>query len=264
MFEQFLSKIAHKFSKGYPDMNNEQDILIIESELKKLDLYLEEDLDSTIKDLTSKDKKISKLQTFTDLATLTYQQYDLGDIKTVFPTPVSTIENWRKYVEGSLSNKGREVENCVKNYAISKDVASKEISKGRGEDVIIGGKTTEIKSMQDNKINTQLQTSFYTNDPNKFYIFVSNTSQKDIDIRVVSSQLLFRAILGNDVSDEIEKTGGSKVLLDQVTKGIETLDLKKFIMTSLLTGKTSEGSKSFFVGKDDKIRVRFVIYIEPK
>ncbi len=35
-------------------------------------------------------------------------------------------------------------------------------------------------------------------------------------------------------------------------------------MTSLLTGKTSEGSKSFYIGKDDKIRVRFVIYIEPK
>lgn len=38
IFEQFLNKISHKFSKGYPDMNNEQDILIIESELKKLEL----------------------------------------------------------------------------------------------------------------------------------------------------------------------------------------------------------------------------------
>ena len=62
MFEQFLNNISHKFSKGYPDMNNERDILIIESELKKLGLYLEEDLDSTIKDLTDKDKKISKLE----------------------------------------------------------------------------------------------------------------------------------------------------------------------------------------------------------
>jgi hypothetical protein len=263
-FEQFLNNISHRFPKGYPNMDNEQDILIIESELNKLGIYLDEGLESTIKDLTGKDKKISKIQTFTDLAALTYQQYDLGDIKKVFPNPVNTIKDWRQYVEKSLSNKGREVENCIKNYAISQNVESKEISKGRGEDVIIGGKTTEIKSMQDNKINTQLQTSFYTNDPDKFYIFVSNTSQKDIDVRVVSSQLLFRAILGNDVVDEIEKTGESKVLLDQVIKGIETLDLKKFIMTSLLTGKTSEGSKSFFIGKDDKIRVRFVIYIEPK
>jgi len=38
MFEQFLNNISHKFPKGYPDMNNGQDILIIESELKKLGL----------------------------------------------------------------------------------------------------------------------------------------------------------------------------------------------------------------------------------
>ena len=31
MFEQFLSKISHKFPKGYPDMNNEQDISLLES-----------------------------------------------------------------------------------------------------------------------------------------------------------------------------------------------------------------------------------------
>jgi len=31
IFEQFLNKISHKFSKGYPDMNNEQDISLLES-----------------------------------------------------------------------------------------------------------------------------------------------------------------------------------------------------------------------------------------
>ena len=32
---KFLNKIAYKFDKGYPEMNNPKDILIIESELKK-------------------------------------------------------------------------------------------------------------------------------------------------------------------------------------------------------------------------------------
>jgi hypothetical protein len=56
----------------------------------------------------------------------------------------------------------------------------------------------------------------------------------------------------------------SDILSKQLEDGLKTLDVKKFIMSSLLTGKTSEGTKSFFVGKNDNIRVRFVIYIEPK
>lgn len=36
VFEKFLNNISYKFTKGYPDMNNEQDILIIESELRQL------------------------------------------------------------------------------------------------------------------------------------------------------------------------------------------------------------------------------------
>ena len=131
---------------------------------------------------------------------------------------------------------------------------------------MIDGKIVEVKSMQDDKINTQLQTSFYVNDPNKFYIFVSKTSSPNIDLRVVSSQLLYKAALGDEIADEIEakKGGGSDILSQQLEDGLKTLDVKKFIMSSLLTGKTSEGSKSFFIGKDDNIRVRFVIYIEPK
>ena len=31
VFEQFLNKISHKFPKGYPDMNNEQDIYLLEN-----------------------------------------------------------------------------------------------------------------------------------------------------------------------------------------------------------------------------------------
>jgi hypothetical protein len=36
VLEKFLYSIAYKFPKGYPDMKNEQDILILENELRKL------------------------------------------------------------------------------------------------------------------------------------------------------------------------------------------------------------------------------------
>jgi hypothetical protein len=42
LFEKFLNDISYKFTKGYPDMNNEQDILILENELNKLGFSLNE------------------------------------------------------------------------------------------------------------------------------------------------------------------------------------------------------------------------------
>jgi 6-pyruvoyl-tetrahydropterin synthase len=42
ILEQFLHSIAYKFPKGYPDMKNEQDILILENEFKKIGVDLEE------------------------------------------------------------------------------------------------------------------------------------------------------------------------------------------------------------------------------
>ena len=40
ILEQFIRDVAYKFPKGYPDMKNEQDILILENELKKLGIEL--------------------------------------------------------------------------------------------------------------------------------------------------------------------------------------------------------------------------------
>jgi hypothetical protein len=42
-FDIFFKKFAYKFPKGYPDMNNEQDILLLESLLEKLGINLNED-----------------------------------------------------------------------------------------------------------------------------------------------------------------------------------------------------------------------------
>ncbi len=31
IFDKFFTKFAYKFDKGYPDMNNDQDVLLLES-----------------------------------------------------------------------------------------------------------------------------------------------------------------------------------------------------------------------------------------
>ncbi len=35
-FDIFFKKFAYKFPKGYPDMNNEQDILLLEDLISKI------------------------------------------------------------------------------------------------------------------------------------------------------------------------------------------------------------------------------------
>jgi hypothetical protein len=42
ILEQFLHSISYKFQKGYPDMKNEQDILLLENELFKMGINLKE------------------------------------------------------------------------------------------------------------------------------------------------------------------------------------------------------------------------------
>jgi hypothetical protein len=41
----FLNKYSYKFPKGYPDMNNEQDVLLMESLLSELGINEEETQD---------------------------------------------------------------------------------------------------------------------------------------------------------------------------------------------------------------------------
>ena len=39
---KFLHNISYKFPKGYPDMNNDQDVLLLETELNKIGFSLKE------------------------------------------------------------------------------------------------------------------------------------------------------------------------------------------------------------------------------
>jgi hypothetical protein len=42
VLDKFLHSITYKFPKGYPDINNKQDVLLIENELKKIGINLQE------------------------------------------------------------------------------------------------------------------------------------------------------------------------------------------------------------------------------
>ena len=42
ILEQFLHSIAYKFPKGYPDLNDKNDFLLLENEFKKIGIDLDE------------------------------------------------------------------------------------------------------------------------------------------------------------------------------------------------------------------------------
>jgi hypothetical protein len=63
ILDTFLKKYSYKFPKGYPDMNNEQDILLMEGILSELGIDEEEDKNLTFeqcKDILSKDVKLKE------------------------------------------------------------------------------------------------------------------------------------------------------------------------------------------------------------
>ena len=57
IFDKFFTKFAYKFDKGYPDMNNAQDVLLLESLISEvigeLDFQDTPDLPQEIEDIRS-------------------------------------------------------------------------------------------------------------------------------------------------------------------------------------------------------------------
>jgi hypothetical protein len=101
IFDKFLNSISYKFSKGYPDMNNEQDILIIESELKKLGLEAKmsqpnaTSSTSEISNILQTLQKIGVRKEILDKVDSILSNYNSIQLKTF-------IDNFRKYTVNDL------------------------------------------------------------------------------------------------------------------------------------------------------------------
>ena len=74
IFDKFFKKFAYKFDKGYPDMNNSQDVLLLESLFEKLDVEVELKEDK----IANKSQTIKAVQQIIDTVGT---QYDLFAMK---------------------------------------------------------------------------------------------------------------------------------------------------------------------------------------
>ncbi len=266
--DEILNEWSFRCHDGIVDLNDLKKLRILKEILDEngIDL-LKEDQDDEIANIFSyigDENLLTKIEIFDKLAdyTLKYYSSEMGELRTVFPNVINSIDDWRRQelVPERESNIGKEVETCIINYSnkVKNVEASDVANKGRGQDAIIGGKIVEIKSSKDNKINTQLQTTYYAAD--KFYAFVSNTSSKDIQVRVVYGKLLRELSFGQDIASKTNVDEMSDVLEKQIKTGLEKLDFTSMIKTSLIQGPTDRET-SFKIG--NKLKVRFVIYFEP-
>lgn len=135
-----------------------------------------------------------------------------------------------------------------------------------GQDGISQNNSYEVKSTKESSISIQLQTTFFSNDPTKYYLFVLRDGQgynfDNFKVHVVSSQLLRKLSLGSEIYDEIEKSGTSELLKKQIQSGLQTLNFDDQIASVITSGETGEYEKQFRIGNN--ISVRFLIFIEPK
>jgi len=269
----FFKKYSYKFPKGYPDLNDKQDINLLEELLDNMGINLKEqqlslDLDFPTITRDVLDGEINKLNTFKQLALLTYEQYSntLGDAKIVFPNPETKISNWRQLInktfksKDKISNIGREVENALVNYSIDKGVNDSSQPNMNISDIKIGNKLIEIKSSGKDIINTKLQTKFYQKD--QLYAFVINTKSNDITVFIISGELLYETSLGKDLVNSLASEDKTE-FISQIEQGLEKLNFKEIILKAFLEKKdlyTPTLDKSFKIG--NQIRVRFILNIE--
>jgi len=225
----FLKKYSYKFSKGYPDMNNEQDILLMESILNELGVSLNE-VDSLTfeqcKDILLNDVKLKK-----DIID------EIEKIYNAHPNDQkSFLDNFRKRSINDLDS----ITNTYKNYVnikgsglgrgeISVLLGVKDsISGGTAEkDIKIGSEIYDVKELSGNEFRTA-SSGYITNSPfQKHYVYLMS---------------LLSAINKNNEPENIEEKRGSK-------KSITTIQDKINFLINYFNSSYKAGNMSEYIFK---------------
>lgn len=283
MIDSILTEWRFRLESGYPKTQKDYDIL--RDVIREMTDLSEDDATSIIKqaqgltetiitedsvvddlaDLFSSIGGLPKTGQFEVLAKYTAEHYQsyLGNIYKLFPNGINIIDNYTDYVNTTEYKRGEDKEVAIVNWAEENGIPGRHIpgSAGKGVDIYLDGKPIEVKS-SNSKINTMLQTSFFKNDPDKFYIFAISQGSKSLKLLIVSSQILYRLSLGEDIFNQLSSATESDKLIQQIESGLQTVDFASQITSAIVTGEAPEGvTKSFYIGKN--IKIRFLVFIEP-
>ena len=174
IFDKFFTKFAYKFDKGYPDMNNDQDVLLLESLISevvgyKFSLTSEGKADRDIRDLLikknpnaqfitqSKDKRIASKAKITDqeFVEIIKNTFDIDDVKVYLPNkgPNNKLSN-PIHSSKSFSMFEFEVDGKTYSFILSGGASA---NKGQAfEDEITLGLQNAMEGIEDDLINQLL------------------------------------------------------------------------------------------------------------
>jgi hypothetical protein len=281
--ETILTEWAYRLPKGYPVQVKDYDVLrdildemtdfptskkeniIQQAQGLQETLIAEDTAVDDLVDLFSSINGLPKTGQFEVLSKYTADHYqnELGNIYKLFPQGINIIDNYTDYVDPVQYKTGEDKEVAIVNWAEQNGVNGEHIpgSIRKGVDIILDGKLIEVKSAKD-KINTLLQTSFFKNDAGKFYIFAISQGSLSLKLLIVSSQLLYRLSLGEDIYSQLSSNSQSEKLIQQIKSGLDQVDFASQITSAIVSGEAPEGvTKSFYIGKN--IKIRFLIFVEP-
>jgi len=162
ILEKFIRNIAYKFPKGYPDMNDDQDILLMENELKKLGIDLTESSLSP-KELEKpypprnefSGKYADRGERFLEKI-LQGSEFELNDGSTIVIDPKASAElvDALKKKQYSILNKGAKViiGNDGKAYGIASFKKTEEFGSGAGQGG--GAASTAVQESSQSVVNS--------------------------------------------------------------------------------------------------------------
>jgi len=162
ILEQFIRSICYKFPKGYPDIKNEQDILLLENELKKLGIDLKEismspkELEKPFPSRHELSGKYSDRGERFKEKILNGEEFELNDGSTIVIDPKASSEliDALEKKQYSILNKGAKVliDTNGKAYSITSFKKTKEFGSGAGQSG--GTSSTAIQESSQSVVNS--------------------------------------------------------------------------------------------------------------
>ena len=261
VFDKFLNSISYKFAKGYPDMDNKQDVLIIESELRQLGV--EAKIAQPAKNSNPEINNI--LQTLQKAGSNKFALSQVGEILEKYTPEQLKIftDNFRKYTVNDLDKiwsifssdffevKARQGEGRGEVMLL---IGLKDSKSGgtATKDIMIDGKVYEVKELSDGLIKLgadgEIAGSSYLKNLMNFTPLFTKEVANSLDLTEEEEQIV-NAII--NYYPKLDRGNGSKGFLNFLKRTCEILKEKLSTQKETPVKYISAGGKKITLSDDD-------------
>jgi len=179
--------------------------------------------------------------------------------------------------EASLErNKGLRAEDGLAAFYIAHDVpiagiestTGDQARQAGGEDLRIGNQIAELKTAGGSDLNLALNSTAPHDDPNRWYIFLTNRDKLPATVYVVNSQILFyrnfAKLAGVGTGGKIDSTKLEKAIKTTLSKELGGVQLEDVITKAAMGGGREEGVVLSFTLGGLSVRLRLMFTLKSK